>query len=69
MEETKENLIFDDLGVRSEDNISCSAINQIGYGESSNLQLEVFGNSHLLFFLELISFLNYSASNLHNKST
>jgi len=44
LEERSENLTLNDLGLASQENISCSAVNEIGSGESDTIQLEVFGN-------------------------
>ena len=44
LEERSENLTLDDMGLASQENISCSAVNEIGSGESDTVQLEAFGN-------------------------
>lgn len=41
LDEKSENLTLNDIGLASQENISCSAINEIGAGESDTLQLEV----------------------------
>ena len=43
LDEKSENLTLNDIGLASQENISCSAINEIGAGESDTLQLEVLG--------------------------
>eukprot|EP00091_Calanus_sinicus_P020505 TRINITY_DN5634_c0_g1_i1.p1 TRINITY_DN5634_c0_g1~~TRINITY_DN5634_c0_g1_i1.p1 ORF type:complete len:412 (+),score=117.82 TRINITY_DN5634_c0_g1_i1:763-1998(+) len=42
LEEKSENLTLNELGLASQENISCSAVNDIGSGESDTIQLEVF---------------------------
>jgi len=42
LEERTQNYTLGDLRVGSEDNISCSAMNEVGYGDSSTLNFEVF---------------------------
>eukprot|EP00092_Neocalanus_flemingeri_P025444 GFUD01027586.1.p1 GENE.GFUD01027586.1~~GFUD01027586.1.p1 ORF type:complete len:1098 (+),score=293.63 GFUD01027586.1:126-3419(+) len=42
MEETSENLTLDNLGLESQENISCSAVNEIGPGGPDTVQLNVF---------------------------
>jgi len=42
LEEISENLTLNDIGLASQENISCSAFNEIGSGESDTVQLEVF---------------------------
>ena len=49
LNEKSENLTLKDIGLASQKNISCSAINEIGAGESDTLQLEVLGM--FLFFI------------------
>eukprot|EP00090_Calanus_glacialis_P045715 TRINITY_DN8668_c0_g1_i1.p1 TRINITY_DN8668_c0_g1~~TRINITY_DN8668_c0_g1_i1.p1 ORF type:complete len:1080 (-),score=259.44 TRINITY_DN8668_c0_g1_i1:89-3328(-) len=42
LEERSENLTLNDIGLASQENISCSAVNEIGSGESDTVQLEAF---------------------------
>merc|ERR1711892_954381 len=42
LDERSENLTLSDIGLASQENFSCSAVNEIGAGESDTLQLEVF---------------------------
>jgi len=52
LDEKSENLTLIDIGLASQKNISCSAINEIGAGESDTLQLEVLAPPKFLEKLE-----------------
>jgi len=57
--EVSENLTLDNLGLESQENISCSAVNEIGPGEPDILQLAVFVPPIFLEILpEALSFLS-----------
>jgi len=52
LNEKSENLTLKDIGLASQKNISCSAINEIGAGESDTLQLEVLAPPQFIEKLE-----------------
>merc|ERR1719320_1357239 len=52
LNEKSENLTLKDIGLASQKNISCSAINEFGAGESDTLQLEVLSPPQFIEKLE-----------------
>ena len=50
LDEKSENLTFNEVGITTQQNISCAAVNEIGSGDLDTVQLEVFGNWELTFY-------------------
>ena len=44
LDEKSENLTLNEIGIITQQNISCAAVNEIGSGDLDTVQLEVFGN-------------------------
>ena len=57
LDEKSENLTLNNLGLESEQNISCSAVNEIGSGEADVLQFDVFGNKSINLILNVVNLL------------
>ena len=66
LEEISENLMLNDIGLASQENISCSAVNEIGFGESDTVQLEVFGNWLLSTFTFIDSVISVPPNFIEN---